>query len=447
LGLWFVSGLAMPFVRYPSVDEAAELAVLPFVGAPPVLPDLPCDGHWEAERLPWGEGLWRCGRDGPWHGWSGAPHRLLTEAEAVAVAARFVGAGAPPPSSQQRLESPDLWTLPSSQLPHFPMLRVSFDDDRGTVLHVSLKTARVVQATDARARLLAWLGPVPHWLYAVPLRQHRDPWRWVVMGTAMLALLPILTGLLNGLRVAKNHWWRTGRLTPYRWRAWRWHHRLGLLAGGTALVWAASGLLSVNPGQWSTGLAPTAEDLKAWRGPGSLAGLQPLLPGTVPPEVRRWEIDRLGGHVIVRGRSTSVDRLLVDGVVEGRLDQAELEAALHRVVHRRTPDAAIPPAAPLGPQDPYLTLDARAPHAWTVEAAGIRWAYDLRTGRLLQAAGRSGRTERWLYQGLHCWDFHALATRPPLRRSLQLIGLLAGMTLLASGGLLLLRRSRRPERS
>jgi hypothetical protein len=439
LGLWLISGLAMPFVQYPGTDPARSTRGLLPIGRLASLPPVDCSETLEIERLPDGQFLRRCGQS-PAQGVSGAAldERSIHALAQAHIEAIIPGAGAP--DTVVLLAEPDLWTLPSRYLVDFPMLKARWNRLEETDVYVSLRTGRVVQETNRSSRLMAWLGPVPHWLYITALRRHRDPWRWVVMLTAVIAMMPLLTGLWNGWRIILRSRHRRG-WSPYRRLSWRWHHLLGSTIGVTALVWTLSGFLSVNPWHWSTGLSPTEKDIRAWRGTDTdnvAHAVRDYCPDM--SVVRRLQIDRVGKHVVTRCLTHSGESKAVDGHAGEFISAATVRAAVDRVLLARGIGSVTQTAPqPLPDDDAYLVMPPDEV-VDVVHAGHLRIAYGRHSGRLLQVASTTGRWERWLYQGLHCWDMSALVKRPQLRRSLQVTMLLLGCVLVCSGALLAIRR-------
>jgi hypothetical protein len=407
LAVWLLSGLAMPFVQYPAVDPLRRLEALPPLG-PPVLVHAPpgCVGGLVVERLPVSGVVARC-LDGP-----PLERPLLDSHEAGLVASAYaLDAGAL--QKAWVLETADVWTLPNALQAKLPAWRSAFES--GLVVDVSLRTGEVMQVTDGRSRLLAWLGPIPHWLYVTPLRRHRDPWRWVVMATSALALLTVVTGLWNGVRVVV----RRGLKSPYQRPALRRHHQWGLVAGVLVVGWCLSGFFSVNPGHLSAGARPSEAHLAAWG----------TSPGRVTPEdwgacekvsrPRRLVVRQLGE------RRTSH----CEGPGEEGFGAPVSEGLLIEAAERVVSGPVEGPWLALDVDDPYLTHR----HALVVQAGAMRLSADPRTGQLLQVLSNSGRVERWLYQGLHTWNVGWLLEHVAGRRVLQVLGLVLGLGLLSTG--------------
>jgi len=415
LSVWLVSALAMPFVHYPAVDSARRLETLPALGPhAPVAAPAGCAGGLVMERLPMTGLVARCLEE-PWVTSSGR----LGLGEAQRIATDYAPADGTLRSTEV-LEVADVWTLPNALQARLPALRAHFES--GLAVDVSLLTGEVMQATDSRGRLLAWLGPIPHWLYVTPLRRYRDPWRWVVMATSALALLALATGLWNGLRVV----FRRGLSSPYRRPALRQHHRLGLAAGGVAVVWCLSGFFSVNPGHWSAGVRPTSEAFGKWGASPVAATPDDWAVCSRLVQPKRLVLWQVGTH---RG-------VQCEGPGEEAFGVAPTEADLSAAASRLLGAPVEGRWEPLGAHDAYLT--ARA--ALVQYVGDVRLAADPRSCRLLQVLTASGRAERWLYQGLHTWDVGWLLEREGLRRTLQVAGVLAALALLATGLKLMARR-------
>src|SRR4051812_6949630 len=165
------------------------------------------------------------------------------------VAATFSGT---PPSLVRfvgRVERPDQWTL---LLGHeLPLDKFAVDDGLGTELYVSPTTAMVVLATTARTRAYAWIATIPHWFYFTTLRTNQVLWTRTVVWSAELGCVLAALGLVLGVVQFRKS-------TPFsfaksiRYRGWmRWHYLLGAFFGVFALTWVFSGLLSMEPFDWT----------------------------------------------------------------------------------------------------------------------------------------------------------------------------------------------------
>src|SRR5262245_911965 len=173
-------------------------------------------------------------------------------AEARTVASRFLNLPEDRIQHVETLNDTDQWTIGQGR--QLPMHRFSVDDDDATEVYVSSQTGDVTQLTTRRSRTLAWIGTIPHWLYFSALRINQPLWYRLVVWTSTLAcILAVL-----GLALAITQFRRTRPLRqsiPYT--GWlRWHYITGAVFGVFTLTWAFSGLLSMEPYEWTnaTGL-------------------------------------------------------------------------------------------------------------------------------------------------------------------------------------------------
>src|SRR5581483_1261203 len=162
----------------------------------------------------------------------------VTQADSLAIAARFTGAPASALHYVRELDQADQWTI--GQRGTLPLHKIAVDDPARTELYVSEPLAEVVMVTTRPSRALAWIAAIPHWLYFAPLRLNDLWWTRVVVWASGIAAVGALLGLILAV-------------TQYRvtYRGWmRWHYVVGAVFGIVALTWTLSGLLSMEPFAW-----------------------------------------------------------------------------------------------------------------------------------------------------------------------------------------------------
>lgn len=428
--VWFLSGLVMMYVPYPSLTEAERLAA----GAPI---------DWRAVRIAPEAAMRRAGL-------GAFPERLRLEMRAGEPVYNIVGdAGRASVSARdgrmidkvdartasrigatfahaavRRVDTveQDQWTVAGGFDAHRPLHRLAIADAAGTTLYVSSTTGEVVQATNARERFWNWLGAVPHWIYFTSLRADAPLWRQVILWTSGVGLVGAVTGLWIGvLRLhLKKRYHHLGAVrasvTPYR--GWmKWHHVGGLVTGLTLTTWVFSGWLSVNPFDWFARTAPDPAALVRYAGadaPLFPAGLGRIAAAT--PEAREVRFIWVAGRPLVvasdpRGRQ----------VLDGRTGAPARLAAEALTERARTlmPEARLDSAALLTREDiywyghhgevrlPVLRVRFADPeHTW--------FHIDAATGEVLGVLDDSGRGERWLFNFLHDFDLPLLLQRRPL---------------------------------
>ena len=441
--LWFVSGLVMLFVTRPQLDEAERLAGLPALGTDSVRVSPAM--AWQSLDLPGSPLAIRLNAT------DGKPtYRFLTPSGWLAVRADNP---APRPNfngdDARRVVNPylehshivridavnlDQWTLYRSFDSLRPFWLVELDD--GREYYVSARTGEVALDTTRYERAWNWLGSVVHWVYITPLRQQGVLWRTIILWGSFIALLLALSGLWLGwqrLRIRQRYSAR--RITPYR-EAWkRWHHLLGLAGGLVVFTWLLSGWLSLAP----FGLAASPEKI------GISTGVAVATLSAIPEplaETRELSWHMIGERIALIEKSASGSLVAL-----GDEDRHALLSPNDIVQAIETGYAA--PVAKLdwldSPDRRYYPL-RHYPRAFPVARVTLTDVDQTvlyvspRSGHVELVANHHDFSHRWLYQGLHRFDFPVLVDIPSLRDITIIILSLLGFALCLTGCVLALRR-------
>jgi hypothetical protein len=365
----------------------------------------------------------------------------IGEAQARTIASRFMDI---PEDKIQYLElvtEPDQWTLLQRQL---PMHKFSIDDPNHTELYVSAATAEVAVLTTRKSRALAWISTIPHWLYFEGLRTNSDLWYksvvWLSGIGSVLALLGIVLGFVQFR-------YRRPVTLPYSGMM-KWHYALGLFFGVLTLTWVFSGLLSMEPWDW------TEEDEV-------LGNLEEAFTGGQLDVSQFPAIDAREWNALIGDRPVKEVRFArIDGspyyIVRAAQDAAPLLGAPdgghqpYYVSRNSDSERLVISAKPLALQSEPFTaqsitdrLKQAAPHAPIVESALLTeydsyyysrdgeiqlpvvrvkfddpaktWVYiDPQVNQVVAQVQRNNRIERWLYNGFHSLDFPFWYYRRPL---------------------------------
>ena len=464
--MWFVSGVVLYFVPFPSLTKAERLAALP----PLQLPADCCLAAPEAARragLRPGGGEARLGMlgDAPvwrmlataadsasagpdvdtpprprWHtvdARTGALLPPLSDIQAATVAEAFSGSRATGTEWVER----DQWTVPQGLDVHRPLVKVLLDSDDGLELYVSPGAAEVVRDTRRAERFWNGLGAVPHWIYPTVLRQFPKAWHHVVVWLSIPGVLLAATGVVLGvwqLFLNRSRW------IPYRKFWMRWHHILGLVAAMFTLTWMFSGLMSMNPFGAFTSRVADAQSRTHWAGDAPRTTRDPAeavalaaAEGLVPLEV---DTVRIAGQAWYRVRGQcegagAVQRLVrADGPV-ATVANAVPDATVLAALQSLRPDAPPPAIERLTQYDGLYyarhhdasTAFNRPLPVWRAHWAGddVTVYADAASARIVMRADATTPWQRLLYNGLHSLDFAPLLARPALRT-----GLIVGLSLL-----------------
>jgi hypothetical protein len=228
----------------------------------------------------------------------------------------------------------------------------------------------------------------------------------------------------------------------------RWHHYAGLIFGLATSTWILSGCLSLDPWNWHPGTAPTDAQRDAVSG-GPLRfdlltmdrireGVTAIGSAFAPKELEVVQFQGEPFFVAYRTPSTEQADQWPDEPSEFLSSVLALE---HRLVSAVTPehgaftrfdDAAVLAAARAAMPDVTVTDALWLQHydAYYYDRYGARplpvlrvrfadpqrtWLYlDPQHGMIVLKEERLSRLNRWLYHGLHSFDFPFLYYRRPL---------------------------------
>jgi hypothetical protein len=446
---WFGSGMVMLFVPYPGLEP---LPAPPFAPGAVAGVTLPAGLAQPSEMtLRWHQGRPR------WLVVDGDGHRVVATDGDSAAGGRDHADRAGTIGDGELLTRPDQWTFSGSLRPYFPLVRRALPD--GTLEYRSAATREPVLRLGRARRLAIALGPVVHWIYPTVLRRHAQAWQYLVLALACAGALLSASGLVYGLWVQRRAAARFPA-SPYRRPALRLHHELGLVFGVLACSWTLSGALSFDPGNWSTGDWPDDDEAQRYYG-GAALDLARFTrpPGAVAAACAARQptgaltLITLAGTPWYRCHATaeSPPHAWARADAPGPLLPRPPTATLMTAAQAMHPGVPIREASERDRPDAYYYATTRAP---SLELPYLVVRYDdradtaayigLRSGELLRRYQRSGRWERWLFHGVHSWDFAPLYRHRALWRATLLLLLGGGAALAASGvWMLLVRLGRR----
>ena len=369
-------------------------------------------------------------------------------AQSRTIASRFAGVNEDQVEHAGTLTNVDQWTLVQSR--QLPLDKFRVNDDSGTELYVSPATGEVTMVTTRRGRALAWVSTIPHFFYFAALRENQPVWyQFVVWSSGLVCALAVL-GLVLGVVQS----WRSKYAG-----AMRWHYVTGLVFGVFTATWAFSGLLSMEPFAWTN-----SEPLQVRRdvftgGAVDLASFSAMKPA-------EWEhlVNGRGIKEIELARIQDehyyVVRLAHDPDAEQAARTAASAVLHHRTRRIRSSAGACEHAAGAGravqcgvarratahraPRGPDRRAELLADYdsyyysrqqltplpVLRVKFAdpGETWFYiDPSNSAMLSQVTRLSRVERWLYNGLHSFDFPVFYDMRPLWDIAMIVLLLGGL--------------------
>lgn len=466
--MWFATGIVMMYVPFPNLDpterysglskiDGAQVKIgletaLNAVGATgatgvpqrvrmttvlnrPAIHILPDKGRWTTVFADTGELL-----------------QSLEASVAIESVSRFHAGHQP--RYQERLEM-DQWTVSGGLNPFRPLHQVSLGDSEDTHYYVSDRTGEVVRDTKYQERIWNWLGANLHWIYPLALVKHREVWHQVVVWLSVAGIALAVTGTVSGLlRWRFSAPYRSGSRSPHR--GWmRWHHLLGLVSCIFVLTWIFSGLMSMNPWKLFPSKTPPAEDIRRYRG-GELVATdfsrdlgQALREHGAPVYEVEWQRFGKRPYYVLRTAPLQSSTYAADRA-EPKFERFTEQELLTRAA-TLLPTSRIVQADWLTEHDAYWYARENLGRLRILPMFRVRfddadasWYHiDPASGQVLERMTRANRVQRWLYNGLHSFDFGFLLRYRPLWDIVVIVLVLAGLALSITGTVGAWRRLRR----
>jgi hypothetical protein len=458
--MWFASGIVLMYCDYPLVHAEERLARAAILDASRIqlspeqafaklgASEAPgrvwittLDGH-PAYRFGFGEAQVIVYAD------NGEVLDSVSREMGVRIAAAWTGQSPSSAQASQPAEA-DQWTVYPGIWRGQPLWKYSWAN--GEQVYVSQESGEVVQYTTRGARIGAYFGAIPHWLYFTPLRTNNPAWRKAVIGLSGLGTLTTIFGLVVGVWMYSP---TKPRSIPYQGQT-RWHMILGLAFGLFAFTWVLSGMLSISPFDWNSD--DTAEGpAKALRaGQWSAAAFAVEHPrealakvaGTL--KVKELELARVLGEPVylaveAPGRSRAIP-------MRGDAWQEFDAGRVLRVMAKAGPGAL----AEVHRMDAYDRYYIDRHHRKPLPVLRVRfddrdhsvYYVDLKTAQVIESYDARSRVNRWLYHGLHSIDLPWLYRNRPTWDIAVLTLMLGGGALSVTSVLIGWRRLRKKVRS
>lgn len=446
--VWFASGLVMLHTTYPRLMDHEYREGLTTLQWDRVLlsPEaaLTATGQTEFPRtlrleMSAGEPVYRVaswdGRQAAVSATTGQVLSFLEKDQALRIARDFAPDSRP---TWTDLIEVDQWTFATTFDAYRPLHRIALNDADARELYISARTGAVVLDSTRHERTWNWFGLIPHLFSLDEIRLQPTLWRALLMWTTVPSLVVALCGLWIGitrLRVVKRY--PRGKMSPFRGMM-KWHHVLGLIGGVTLFAWVLGAFIYLRPNHFLEREPLSAQSLRDYTGaPG------PSFPLTLESRVQdpsssitasfAWVAGR--PFVLLTDRGATVRVVDAGGDVLNRVSPEVIEDAVHRLM----PAAPIERLHELTEPDEYwhtFKLTIRPLPIFRVELGDPdrRWLHiDPRTGEILNTTEAGDRAFRWLFNGMHKFDFLFLSRHGALRDVVVWILMLCGLALSVTG--------------
>ena len=460
LTVWFLSGMVMMYWSYPSVSTTDRLAHAPRldparIQVPPDRAFRPAEGEPSYVALSSFDGRpVYVGGPRMVYADDGSELREVDAAMVDRAAAAWSGLPAGQ-ATRQSVTEVEQWTLGDGLPGALPLEKYSWPD--GQQVYVHAPSAQVVQYTTRASRFWTYLGAMPHWLYIPALRTREATWAAVIVWSSLVGVVAAVLGLVIAawmVSPARRYQYAGSRSRiPYRgWK--RWHTIGGLVFGVAAVTWGFSGFLSLEPfrvidrlTELSVGsetLEEESRSLEVWgrvtdvlRGRRLAFAAYAERPASeaiaaIPDfEVKELEYTSFAGQPIYLATNSRGETRIVP--VRGEPQQTFASADLMRRIAAAAGEGAADIQL-LDTYDAYYRDRRRALPLPVIrvrmgDALDSRYYVDPKTATVVGSYSTRDWVSRWLYHGLHSFDFPWLINHRPLWDIVVLTLMLGGTAL------------------
>ncbi|MEW7281182.1 PepSY domain-containing protein [Aquimarina sp. 2201CG1-2-11] len=342
----------------------------------------------------------------------------------------------------------DQWIPRPKYAKHLPVYKVNFEDEESTYVHISSKTGEVISNTTRFDRVWAWLGAIPHWIYLKEIRMHATLWSQLCIWLSAFGFIMCLSGIITGIVRFKNKPKANFKRFKNKW--YNFHYYTGLIFGVFVCTWIFSGFMSMSPFNWSYNFTLSEQESLLWEGrKNSLenitdkewANFQQSIPSST---IKEAHFSSFSGKLFAK-------YFVVDNIKTVCLSDVNYipkESDLSKQIsHISKTDMGVTIEV-LHQYDNYYYDRHNNKKIPVIKATTTDLAYyiDPVNGNVLLKSDVTNKLERWLYHGLHSWDFSFLTSNRPLWDIVMILLLLGGTTIsiTATGlGIKFIKRKRR----
>jgi len=338
----------------------------------------------------------------------------------------------------------DQWIPWSYYKPLLPFYKCYMNDPVHTILYVSEKTGEIVQQTTRKKRWCARLGAIPHWIYFKQLRLQKGLWINLILCLSAIGIAVSITGIIVALIRKKK-----GKgLTPYKKPLYKWHHISGFVFGVFIFTFILSGFFSLaNVPDWLVFISTKNDNEINWVQKLDLSKQAVVVPTNIyealeqKDGIRKISWKNLHGKpgyfVYYNNYQIPVVYQLIGDSIKKRSTYSLSEIkeiagnylgeTIFTLTQQEKYDNYYSGSAMHYLPEPVYKLEANN--------AAQTWIYiNPATAEEVKRYTRNTRLRRWLYQGLHKFNFQFLTEEAEWFRKLLLIIIsLGGITVSITG--------------
>lgn len=327
---------------------------------------------------------------------------------------------------------------------YFPIHKYYIKNSAKTEVYLSEKTGKIVQETTAKKRWLARFGAIPHWFYFKSLRLQKGLWADIIIWLSGIGCILCLSGIVVGFYRSRK--WRKAKkrgllgFSPYKKKWYRWHHIIGMTFGLFTFTFVFSGMLSLmSIPQWLVPVDTSVNYAEEWREKATDFSVYKLsisevlaTPALKDVKTLTWRmINGVPYYLVQKSYRTPI---LIDARENSEVKQKvfsreEIASIASQKFSNHTYTLDV-----MNEYDGYYNNPANAIAKLKFEDNNLSWLYiDTHNPDFTASLDKSSRLRRWLYHGLHTFNFPALEGVDWLRKTLLIIVSIFGTIISLTG--------------
>lgn len=444
--IWFLSGIVLLFQGFPHAsrkDRFTQLKTFQPAQFDSLQAPSPKFKGTTTLELAYGEPVYRVKRgrkaQNVFNATTLQPITSFSKEQAQSLATDFAKSTVKNITLQKDLSQ---WIPWSYYKPILPFYKCTMNDKEHSVLYISKKTGAIIQRTTLKTRLFAWIGAIPHWIYLVQLRRYVDAWSWLIILLASIGVVVSISGIVVGIYRKKKK-----GITPYKKFWLKWHHWFGYFFGVFVFTFILSGLFSmISVPNWMVGVNGKESVKIKWNQRAKIDTEHNITPSEIVQALEKKEgIRKIEWQTVFNTptyfiyyndyQRAEIYHLKNNKVVKApRFTIAEIQEKANKLYPQLAPKVIVQEK-----YDSYYSASAMyylPEPAYKIELndANKTWLYiNPNTGKRIRKLDKNSRFRRWIYRGLHTFNFPYLKKHNMLRIVILIIISIFGLIISISG--------------
>ncbi len=442
--IWFLSGFVMMYQGFPYLYKKGKIAMLPNILDHKLQPPskiFPNDTLTPIRKLTLNHQLNRPvfhlitnkGKFISKYADTGE-NVTINEAQALDIARENVGITEK--ASIDKITELDQWIPKGKFLKHMPIYKISFKDKAKTYTYVSSITGEILAKNTFSERAWSWVGAIPHWIYFRDIRVHSYFWYQLILWLSGLGFVMVITGVITGIVRFKRK--TKKRFTRFKNKWYNFHYYFGLIFGTFICTWVFSGFMSMHPFDWTPSTQLSESEVLTWqKGDFNIAKFNNktwnyFLAYKEGYPYQEIEFSLFDGEIFTYAhtKTTRYDSSISVG------DYLPKTNTYRDIINSFSDTNKVIKTEILNEYDTYYYSRKNTKALPVIKFSttnDITYYVNPITNKVVLKTSTNNKISRWLYNGLHSFDFSFLTSNRPLWDIVVIFLLLGGTVVCVTG--------------